>query len=123
MVAAAGLLMATGPQDKDVGGSSDKIPPQDPQQLPSDGKTPAAPKLKFENFAEGKLGEHYDKHVIERAEWGKDAIMSVTKYFNKARELINSPIGGDIEGFVSKNGFTFRYNIKTNGKVNTEVQH
>jgi hypothetical protein len=68
----------------------------------------------FENFAEGRLNWHYKKHVIERAEWGKKAIMSTTKYLNKARELINSPIGGDIQGFISKNGYTFRYNVVTN---------
>ena len=60
------------------------------------------------------IGKHYDKHVIKRAEWGKKTIMSITKYLNKARELINAPIGEDIQGFTSKNGFTFRYNIVTN---------
>mgnify|MGYP007116716352 CR=1 FL=1 len=69
---------------------------------------------KFTNFAEGKLQEHFEKHVIKRGEWGNPCSTTLENYLKKAQNLINSPIGGDIEGFISKNGFTFRYNTATN---------
>lgn len=69
---------------------------------------------KFTDFAEGRLQKHYDKHVLENAEWGTNSTMKIEEYLRKAQELINSPIGGNIEGFVSKNGYTFRYNKVTN---------
>ena len=69
---------------------------------------------KFTNFAEGRLKWHYEDHVLDRAEWGSGSTMTMEEYLTKAQELINSPIGGDIEGFVSKNGYIFRYNKATN---------
>ncbi len=69
---------------------------------------------KFENFAEGRLKWHYENHVLKKAEWGNGSTITMEEYLKKAKELINSPIGGDIEGFVSKNGYTFRYNKTTN---------
>ena len=69
---------------------------------------------KFTDFAEGKLQEHYSKHVIEQGEWGADCTMTTQDYLKKAQDLLNSPAEGDIEGFVSKNGYTFRYNKVTN---------
>ena len=59
---------------------------------------------KFTNFAEGKLQEHFEKHVIKRVEWGNPCSTTLENYLKKAQNLINSPIGGDIEGFISKNG-------------------
>lgn len=75
-----------------------------------------AQKLKFENFYnERKLIKHYERHVIENGEWGAGIPFTQEEYLQKARELINSSIGGDIEGFVSKNGkWTYRYNKATN---------
>jgi len=75
-------------------------------------KTVKTPK-QFSNFAEGRLQKHFDKHVIERGEWGNQTI-SIEEYLRKTRELINSPVGGNIDGFVSKGGYTFRYNKITN---------
>jgi len=60
------------------------------------------------------LQEHYSKHVIERGEWGADCTMTTQEYLKKAQDLLNSPVEGNIEGFVSKNGYTFRYNKVTN---------
>ena len=68
----------------------------------------------FTDFAEGMLQEHYSKHVIRRGEWGTNCTMTMQEYLKKTQDLLNSPIGGDIEGFVSKNGYTFRYNKVTN---------
>ena len=50
---------------------------------------PTSQPLKFENFAEGKLQEHYGKHVIKRAEWGNGNTMSIEGYLKKAQDLIN----------------------------------
>ncbi|OPX41897.1 hypothetical protein CLHUN_42300 [Ruminiclostridium hungatei] len=40
--------------------------------------------------------------------------MTVNQYFNKAKNLLNSSVKGDIDGFVSKEGWVFRYNKATN---------
>ncbi|WP_051051466.1 polymorphic toxin-type HINT domain-containing protein [Paenibacillus sonchi] len=66
-------------------------------------------------FAAGKLDEHFTKHVVKKQEWA-DLGYSLTKegYFNRAKNLLNSSIGGDVRGFTSKNGYVFRYNSKTN---------
>jgi hypothetical protein len=70
--------------------------------------------LKFENFAEGRLKWHYEDHVLKKVEWGQGINMTMESYLEKACDLLNAPIGGDIEGFVSKNGYIFKYNKVTN---------
>jgi pyocin large subunit-like protein len=35
-------------------------------------------------------------------------------YLKRAKNLLNSDVGGDIDGFVSKDGWVFRYNKRTN---------
>ncbi|KQN97050.1 hypothetical protein ASF12_23560 [Paenibacillus sp. Leaf72] len=67
------------------------------------------------NFVSGKLDKHFQKHVVKKQEWA-DLGFSLTKegYLNRAKNLLNSNIGGDIHGFTSKNGYVFRYNSKTN---------
>ncbi len=76
-------------------------------QLPID-------KIKFNNFGQGALQKNYLKHVILQAEWPDMPISTLEEYLNKAKTLLNSPIGMGIEELVSKNGYTFRYNRKTN---------
>jgi len=65
------------------------------------------------DFAAGELERHFEKHAIEQAEWG---LGNVTRggYLTRARQLLNSPIGRDIDGFVRRNGDVVRYNIRTN---------
>jgi len=72
------------------------------------------PKVIIKHFNRESLQKHFKKHVIDRAEWGVKGDMTIDKYLAKARELLNMPVGKNIEGFVSKNGFTFRYNKLTN---------
>jgi pyocin large subunit-like protein len=112
---AGALLMAAGSNDIDKALTDGHVPaPAPAEEKAAEVKQADTQKLKFENFAEGKLYEHYDKHVIQRAEWGPGAPLTQEVYLQKARELLNSRIEGDIEGFVSKNGYTFRYNRATN---------
>jgi len=59
-------------------------------------------------FADGLLGVHFEKHSKE---WG--AITEIA-YEKRAKQLLNSEIGGNIQGFTSKSGYKFRYNVKTN---------
>ncbi|MFC1894949.1 hypothetical protein ACFLYH_03295 [Candidatus Dependentiae bacterium] len=68
----------------------------------------------IEKFNEESLQKHFKKHVIDRAEWGVECKMTIDQYLAKARELLSSPIGKNIDGFVSKNRFVFRYNKLTN---------
>jgi hypothetical protein len=63
IVAAAGLLMATGPQDKDVGGSSDKVPPQDPQQPPAD---EAEGSKKAYGNTLNQLGQKFEDDLVQK---------------------------------------------------------
>jgi hypothetical protein len=60
------------------------------------------------NFAPGKLDSHFLKHLKE---WGgitKDA------YLKRARALLSKDVSNDIMGFISKEGWVFRYNKRTN---------
>lgn len=59
-----------------------------------------------------KLEKHYDKHVTKKAEWNPP--LTREEYYGRAKELAQSPVGGDIEGFTSKEGYVFRYNKDTN---------
>lgn len=77
------------------------------------GLTKFSATMDISNFAEGKLVGHFNKHVINRAEWGTKGI-TIDQYLNKARSLLNSQVKGDIDGFVSKEGWVFRYNTRTN---------
>jgi len=40
--------------------------------------------------------------------------MSMNAFYNRAVNLADSPVGGKIAGFTSKEGTIFRYNIRTN---------
>jgi RHS repeat-associated protein len=61
-------------------------------------------------FAEGELEKHFLKHA---AEWGAGNITKAA-YLKRASTLLDSDIGGDIYGFVRKNGDILRYNRRTN---------
>ncbi len=68
---------------------------------------------KANNFAPGKLETHFNKHVLKKAEWGNIS-MSMAEYLDRARILLNSEVNHYIEGFISKEGWVFRYNKATN---------
>jgi len=79
----------------------------------------------FTKFAEGRLQKHFNEHVNKKAEWGP-TVLTEQEYLKKAQDLLRAPIRGDIEGFTSKNGWTFRYNRATNefatGKPNGIIE-
>lgn len=85
----------------------------------------SAIKPNFEQFAEGRLKLHYDKHVVKNTEWG-NANITIEDYLKRAQDLLNCPVDGNIEGFISPNGYTFRYNRLTNefatGKPNGTIE-
>ena len=65
-------------------------------------------------FATGKLEQHFNKHVIKKAEWGTNISMTIDEYLNQAQTLLNKEISGCIDGFISKEGWVFKYNKITN---------
>jgi pyocin large subunit-like protein len=67
-------------------------------------------RVKARGFAEGLLEEDYDKHRNEF----KNKNMTSVEYDNKAKNLLNSEIGGDILGFTSEKRRIYRYNKKEN---------
>ena len=69
---------------------------------------------KANSFAPGKLETHFHKHVIKKAEWGSNTSMTINDYLNRAKNLLNAKINKNIEQFISKNGWVFRYNKITN---------
>lgn len=68
-----------------------------------------------------KFDKHVEKHL---GEYGN---ITPEKYLNIARNLLSSPLSDDVEGFVSKIGFIFKYRKSTNdfaigrddGKIST----
>jgi len=60
------------------------------------------------DFAQGKIDGHFNKHKLEWENITKE------EYLKRSKELLNSKVGGNIDGFVSKDGTVFRYNAATN---------
>ena len=60
----------------------------------------------FQN--EKKLKRHIANHLKEFGD------ISEQDYIDGARKLLSSEITGDVEGFVGRDGFVFRYNTSTN---------
>ncbi|MDC0679128.1 RHS repeat-associated core domain-containing protein [Sorangium atrum] len=60
--------------------------------------------------SEAHLERHFAKHA---SEWGAGN-MTKMGYAKRAETLLRSPVGGDVQGFTSKQGWTFRYNSQTN---------
>lgn len=64
--------------------------------------------LKANFSSEKKFNKHIEKHLYE---YGN---ITSEQYLNIARQLLASPVKGDIKGFKSELGFIFRYNKATN---------
>ena len=77
--------------------------------------------LKSNFSSEKKLNKHIEKHLDEYGD------ITPEEYLNKARELLAEPLNEDVEGFISKDGFIFKYRKSTNdftigradGKIST----
>lgn len=89
-------------------------------------KERGAPWKATDFISDFKRQKHFYDHVIRDADWGPGCTMTIEEYVQKARDLLNSPVEGNIEGFVNKNGFVFRYNKATNefatGKPNGVIE-
>lgn len=70
---------------------------------------------------EKKFNKHIEKHLDKYGD------ITPEEYLNSARELLASSLSKDVEGFVSKDGFIFKYRKSTNdfaigradGKIST----
>lgn len=72
-------------------------------------KSPASP-WEATNFAsETRLARHVRDHLTRDYPG-----LSADGYVQRARDLLNSSIGGPIAGFTNENGFVFRYNVLEN---------
>jgi Pretoxin HINT domain len=60
--------------------------------------------------SKARLEGHFEDHANE---WGAGNI-TLTGYAKRAEALLRSPVKGDIHGFTSSRGWTFRYNMRTN---------
>lgn len=67
--------------------------------------------LRSEFSSEKKFRKHVEKHIKEYGE------VTPEEYLNIARELLAAPLSDDIEGFVSKMDFVFKYRKSTNDFV------
>ena len=64
--------------------------------------------IKADFSSKKKFDKHIEKHLHE---YGG---ISEKEYLEYARKLLSKPIGKDIEGFASKDGFIFKYQKSTN---------
>lgn len=77
--------------------------------------------LKANFSTQKKYDRHIEKHLSEYGD------ITPEDYLNTARDLLAAPLSNDIEGFISKDGFLFKYKISTNdftigrpdGKIST----
>lgn len=68
-----------------------------------------------------KFDRHVEKHLYQYGD------ITTEEYLNLARELLAEPLSQDVKGFVSKDGFVFKYRKSTNdfavgradGKIST----
>jgi len=56
------------------------------------------------------LDKKYAKHSQEWSQWGT---ISREVFHKRAVDLANSPVDGYVKGFMSRNGWSFRFNTKT----------
>lgn len=72
------------------------------------------------DFNPKRLQKHLNDHLGEYPGFTAD------EYVNQARNLLNSPVSGAVEGFTSTKGFVFRYNNVNNdfatGKPNGTIE-
>ena len=57
-----------------------------------------------------KLHKKYVKHSSEWSQWGS---ISKETFYKRAVKLANSSVGDHVKGFISKDGWPFRFNTKT----------
>lgn len=77
--------------------------------------------LKANFSTQKKFDKHIEKHLKEYGD------ITPEDYVNIARDLLAASLSNDIEGFISKDGFLFKYQISTNdftigrpdGKIST----
>ena len=58
-----------------------------------------------------KFNEHFERHVIKQKEWND--VFTKKDYLKKAQNFLNSK-GSNIDSFVSRDGWLFKYNKATN---------
>jgi len=59
------------------------------------------------------FNKHYQKHVVKQKEW--ENIISQDEYLRKSQKFLNSNFEDkDIDMFISKKGWLFKYNRRTN---------
>ncbi|WP_257667161.1 hypothetical protein [Parapedobacter tibetensis] len=56
------------------------------------------------------LAKKFSKHADEWSQWGS---ISQKAFYNRAVKLADSPVGGHVREFTSKQGWNFRFNSKT----------
>ena len=66
------------------------------------------------NFKQAKLEEHKKKHGPKPDGDGTYTAKEVQNMTQMARDLLSKPVGGNIDGYVRKNGMIVRYNKDTN---------
>jgi hypothetical protein len=64
--------------------------------------------LKANFSTQKKFDRHIEKHLSEYGD------ITPEEYLNIARDLLAAPLSSDVEGFISKDGFTFKYRKSTN---------
>lgn len=64
--------------------------------------------LKANFSTQNKFDRHIEKHLSEYGD------ITPEEYLNIARDLLAAPLSSDVEGFISKDGFTFKYRKSTN---------
>ena len=58
-------------------------------------------------------GQYLEQHFRDHKE-NFHAKMTITEYNNRAKKLLNTPVGGSIKGFTDEDGRVYRYNSETN---------
>lgn len=61
-----------------------------------------------------KLNNHWENGRTHKEEYRKDGILTKKAYEERAVELLESPVGGDIRGHIDGQGNVIRYDAKTN---------
>lgn len=77
--------------------------------------------LKADFSTQKKFNRHIEKHLSEYED------INPEEYLNTARDLLAAPLSNDVDGFISKDGFTFKYRKSSNdftigradGKIST----
>ena len=87
------------------------------------GSATGSNKLKVRGFKNKQhLNNHWKNGRTHQAEYAKDGITTAEQYAERAVSLAEMPVGGNIKGYKTKEGYICRYDVEKNDYVKADLE-